>query len=313
MSWTVADIPDLNGRVAVVTGANGGLGLETARALAGAGAHVVMAARDQTKALAARDDIMNGRPRGSTEVVSLDLASLRSIETAASEIVGFHPKIDLLINNAGLMAMPEQRTEDWFEMQLGVNHLGHWALTARLMPALVAAGASRVVTVTSFARLGGQPVDPANPHLKGVYEPWSAYGQSKLANFHFAIGLQRDFERRDMTVSSLAAHPGLSHTDLQVRTVDEGGAGTTAAFWKWLAANFGMSPDRGALPQLRAGTDPRAKGGELYGPRFLGFGAAVRRPIIDHRGMEESIDTLWEVSRKETGTGLFEHLAGAAH
>jgi NAD(P)-dependent dehydrogenase (short-subunit alcohol dehydrogenase family) len=303
MSWTAADIPDLTGRIAVVTGANGGLGLESAKALAGAGAHVVMAARRQEKAQAAYQEIFDAHPSASVEIVELDLGSLDSVRKAAATISDGHPEIDVLINNAGVMAMPERRTADGFEMQFGVNHLGHWVFTAGLLKPLLAAPAARVVTVTSTAHHFGRPVDPDNPNLEGTYDPWKAYGQSKLATYHFALGLQQEFERRGLAAQSLVAHPGLSHTNLQVHAHEQGGAGRSAGFWRWLAAKTGMDAARGALPQLRAATDPTAKGGEMYAPRFVNAGAAVPRPIL-RPGNAKAIETLWEVSEKMTGEKL---------
>ncbi len=303
MTWTAADIPDLAGKVAVVTGANSGLGLESAKALAGAGAQVVMAARSQEKAQAAYAEIKAAYPEASLEIVELDLASLDSVRKAARSIAESHTQVDILLNNAGLMATPEGRTADGFETQFGVNHLGHWVLTAELLPALLAADAARVVTVTSTAHHFGRAVDPENPNLEGNYKPWKAYGQSKLANYHFALGLQDEFEKRGLAAQSLVAHPGLSHTNLQVRTADQGGAGRSAPFWKWLAAKTGMSAAEGALPQLRAATDPGAKGGEMYAPRFVNAGPPVRRPIL-RPGRDQGIETLWEVSERLTGQGL---------
>ncbi|MGI8726260.1 MAG: SDR family NAD(P)-dependent oxidoreductase, partial [Solirubrobacterales bacterium] len=221
MPWSTDDIPDLDGRTAVVTGANGGLGLETARELARRGAHVVMAARNQKKAASAQADISGDLSDASLEIVPLDLGSLKSVREAAAQINDSHEKIDILVNNAGVMAMPEGRTQDGFETQLGINHLGHWALTARLMPALLRAPAARVVSVSSTAHHMGTSVDPDNPHLKGDYGPWKAYGQSKLANLHFGIGLQRCFEDAGASASSLVAHPGLTNSDLQSHTVEE--------------------------------------------------------------------------------------------
>ncbi len=304
MPFTIADIPDLHGRVAVVTGANGGLGLASAKALAGAGAHVVMAARDQGKAAAAEAEILAAHPGASLEIVELDLASLASV-AEASELIGRgHPTIDILINNAGLMAMPPRTTADGFEMQLGVNHLGHWALTAQLLPALLAAPTARVVTVTSTARHMGRALDPANPHLIRRYKPWRAYGQSKLANYHFAIGLQQRFAAAGAPASSLLAHPGLSNTDLQATTVAQGGGGSLAGAAHVLSVRTGMTADRGALPQLRAATDPAAKGGELYAPRFVNNGDAVHRPILRRFHLQQAIDSLWEISTRETGIAL---------
>jgi len=304
VAWTTADIPSLAGRTAVVTGANGGLGLETARALAGAGAHVVMAARDQTRAKAAHADIVRGDASASLEIVPLDLASLRSVREASERILSRHERIDILVNNAGVMAVPERQTEDGFEMQLGVNHLGHYALTALLLPALLRAPAARVVSVTSTAHHMGRAVDPANPHLRGSYGPWKAYGQSKLANFHFAIGLQRRFHAAGRTASSLMAHPGLSDTDLQARSVQASGGGPSQKFFHVLAGRTGMTPAEGALPQIRAATDPRAKGGELYAPRFVNNGPPVRRPVLRRIGLARAIDKLWQVSERETGLKL---------
>ena len=301
MSWNTSNIPDLTGRIAVVTGANGGLGLETAKALAGAGAHVVMAARNQEKAGAAFGEITDAYPDASVEVVELDLGSLASIDQAATKIASGHRTIDILVNNAGLMALPERRTEDGFEMQFGVNHLGHWALTSHVLPNLLAADAARVVNVTSTAHHFGRAVDPANPHLEGTYSPWKAYGQSKLANYHFTLGLQREFEKHSARAISVMAHPGLSNSDLQKRTVAEGGPG---GMWVSLAERTGMSVERGALPQLRAATDEGVRGGEMYAPRFGNNGVPVRRPVLRRLGLDESIEKLWMVSERETGLKL---------
>jgi NAD(P)-dependent dehydrogenase (short-subunit alcohol dehydrogenase family) len=304
MSWTTSDIPDLTGRTAVVTGANGGLGLETAKALAAAGASVVMAARNQDKAATAAEQIRTSTPDASLEVVPLDLGSLDSVRAAAARIAAEHPTIDLLINNAGVMGIPEQATADGFEMQFGTNHLGHYAFTALLLPAVLRADAPRVVTVTSTARHMGRSVKADNPHLHGSYGAWKAYGQSKLANYHFAIGLQRRFEAAGTRAASLTAHPGLSNTDLQAVSVEQTGGGFSQKFFHSMAGATGMSPAQGALPQLRAATDPRAEGGELYAPRWVTNGAPVRRPILRRIGLSSSIATLWAVSEKETGITL---------
>lgn len=305
MSWSINDIPDLTGKTAVVTGANGGLGLHTAHALAGAGARVVVAARDPDKSAEAMRSLGQEHPGADTVLIPLDLASLQSVEKAAGAISGASPKVDILVNNAGLMATPERRTVDGFEMQLGVNHLGHWALTARLMPTLIAAGHSRVVTVTSFARMMASPVSTDNPHMEGRYQPWKAYGRSKLANLLFAVGLHREFARRGLAASSVAAHPGLAHTDLQVRTVAGGGTGVLGRFWKGAARTVGMDGARAALPQLRAATDPLVESGEMYGPRFMINGPAVRRPVL-RPGIPRDVDLLWEMSEEETGLSLFQ-------
>lgn len=304
MTWTSTDIPDLTGRIAVVTGANGGLGLETARGLAGAGATVVMAARNTTKAAAASDSIGADHPAATLELIELDLADLASIERAAKEILDRHQVIDLLVNNAGVMAVPEATTADGFEMQFGTNHLGHWALTAQLLPAILRADAGRVVTVTSTAHHTGRSIDPDNPHLRGNYGAWKAYGQSKLANFHFGLGLDAEFRAAGARAASLIAHPGLSDTGLQSTSVEATEGGWSQRFFHRLAGLSGMSPEHGARPQLRASTDPSASGGQFYGPLFVNNGPAVRKPVLRRFGLESAIATLWEVSERETGLSI---------
>lgn len=300
-NWTIEDVPDLSGRVGVVTGANDGLGLETARALAGAGAHTVMAVRNVAKAERAMSSIATQHPTASLELVHLDLGSLESVELAAATIASHHVQVDILVNNAGVMAMPEGRTANGFETQFGVNHLGHWALTAHLMPTIADSPETRVVTVTSTAHHFARAVGPDNPHMRGNYRPWAAYGQSKLANYHFALGLQGEFERLGMAAQSIAAHPGMTRTNLQVRTVEEGATGSSGRFAQTWAAKAGMSPSQGALPQVRAATDPLARGGEMYAPRYVTNGPPVRRPILRRIGLKKAIENLWRVSVEETG------------
>lgn len=311
MSWSTKDIPDLTGRTAVVTGANGGLGLETAEALAVAGATVVLAARDPEKTTAAEARIRAVAPDATLDVVPLDLGSLESVRGAAATIAARHPRLDLLVNNAGVMGIPERRTADGFEMQFGVNHLGPFVLTARLLPAVLGAE-GRIVTVTSTAHHMGRRVDPANPYLDGRYGAWTAYGQSKLANFHFAIGLHRRLTAAGAGAASLLAHPGLSHTDLQTHSVTETGGGSSQRFFEWMAAHTGMSAARGALPQLRAATDPTARSGQFYAPRFVNNGPPVRRPILRRVGLDRAIEVLWAVSEQETGETLDIAAAAAA-
>jgi NAD(P)-dependent dehydrogenase (short-subunit alcohol dehydrogenase family) len=301
MAWIPADdMPDQSGKVAAVTGANGGLGLETARELAGKGAHVVMAARNLDKAEAARASIISDHPHASLEVIPLDLGNLGSVHTAAEQILATHSTIDILVNNAGVMGIPERQTDDGFEMQLGTNHLGHFVFTAGLMPSLIRAGAGRVVTVTSTARHFGRPVDPDNPHLRGTYGPWKAYGQSKLANLHFALELQRRFEAAGLPLRSLVAHPGYSNTNLQAHSAQQSD-GLSQRFFHVMVDKVGMQASEGARPQLRAATDPAANGGELYAPRYVNNGPAVRRPLVGRSHSRKAMATLWEVSERETG------------
>ncbi len=311
MSWNATDIPDQRGRTAVVTGANGGLGLVTARELAGKGAHVVMAVRNQQKAAAAVEQIRAIVPDASLELIPLDLSSQASVKRATEQILVAHDQLDLLINNAGVMGISEARTVDGFEMQFGVDHLGHWTLSALLLPALLRTPGSRVVTVTSTAHHIGRAVNVANPHLEGRYGAWRAYGQAKLANFHFGLGLQRELDRKGAVTVSLIAHPGLSNTDLQAASVAGSGGGASQRFFHSMAQRTGMSPDDGALPQLRAATDPTAKGGDFYGPIFVNNGAPVRKPVLRRFGMDHAIAGLWEVSERETGVALDVSPSGA--
>ncbi|CAN5263951.1 SDR family NAD(P)-dependent oxidoreductase [soil metagenome] len=300
MAWTAALIPDQTGRIAVITGANGGLGLEMAREFARKNAHVVIAARNLDKARSAGAAIAAEIPGASLQVVRLDLGSLESTREAAAAILGDHPRIDVLANNAGVMATPEGRTVDGFEIQLGTNHLGHFVFTSLLLPALIRTPGSRIVSVTSTARHVGRPIDPQNPHLEGRYTPWRAYGQSKLANLHFAVELQRRLVAAGAKTASLVAHPGLSNTDLQATSVANTGGGASQKFFHGLAERTGMSPSMGVLPQLRAATDPTARGGQLYAPRFVNNGAPVRRPLFGRSMAREPAGVLWAVSERET-------------
>jgi NAD(P)-dependent dehydrogenase (short-subunit alcohol dehydrogenase family) len=294
MSWSMADIPDQSGRVAVVTGANGGLGLATATALAGKGAHVVMAARDQSKAVAALARLRAAAPGASAEIVELDLGSLESVEGAAGRILAAHSRIDLLINNAGVMATPPGQTADGFETQLGINHLGHWALTSRLLPAVVRARDARVVTLTSSAQHNGRRLDP---YPRGEYDRWRAYDDSKLANRHFAQGLDRQFRAAGLTAMALTAYPGFSRTDLFAHLTDATGL---RGLLLDVTRRVGMPVERGVLSQLRAATDPQAAGGVMYAPRWSAVGPPVRRRLV-RPGTDRAIRVLWALSRRLTG------------
>ncbi len=303
MSWTVADIPDLSGRLAVVTGASSGLGIETTRELVRRGARVIMAVRNRTTSEAARLSVMASVPHAAIELRDLDLASLTSIRAFAAELLTDRTPLDLLINNAGVMAIPRQTTSDGFEMQFGVNHLGHFALTAQLMPVLLAASSGRVVNVASSARFYGAPVDAADPHLTRGYDPWRAYGQSKLANVHFTVELDARLRAAGARLSAYAADPGLAATDLQARSVRETG-GRSQHFFLSIVERYGSTPLQGATPQLRAATDAHAIGGRLYGLRFLIRGAPVLVPMLPRERDAEARRTLWTLSERETGIAL---------
>ena len=300
MSWSTKDIPDLHGKVAVVTGANGGLGLASAKALAGKGAHVVMAARNQAKAAHARDEILGAHPSASLEIVELDLGSLASVETAAERIAAAYDRVDILMCNAGVMAMPQGTTDDGFDTQMGINLLGHWAFISHLLPTLVATPGARIVTLSSTAQHTGKAIDPTDPHMRKGFSPWGMYGQTKLAMRHLAVGLQEQFDQAGVDAKALSAQPGLTNSDLQSTTQSHGGGGALGAISESLVTFTGMSTDRGALSQLRAATDPDAPGGGYYGPLFATNGPPVRKPLI-RPGSDAAIKTLWEVAERETG------------
>jgi NAD(P)-dependent dehydrogenase (short-subunit alcohol dehydrogenase family) len=301
MSWKASDILSQSGKVAVVTGGNGGLGLQTASQLAAHGATVVIGARNLEKAKAARSQIESAVPGAAIETLKLDLCSLASIAAFAAAVKATHPKVDLLFNNAGVMAVKEGTTADGFETQFGTNHLGHFALTMHLLPALLAAPAARVISTTSTARWRAGKYDLTNPHMHGCYDPWDAYGLSKRANVQFALELNRRLKDRGLT--AYAADPGFSKTDLQVASVAANN-GLMQRFWLHTTNVMGQSAAMGALPQLRAGTDPAAVGGTLYAPRWITFGAPVVRGVGAGMRKPEQLVQLWEISERETGLSL---------
>jgi protochlorophyllide reductase len=299
-SWTLTDMPNQRGRVVVVTGANSGLGLAITEALAHAGAHVVMACRNLEKAEAARSRISATSPSGTTEVRQLDLADLGSVATFAEGFVADHAQLDVLANNAGIMALGEGRTVDGFEMQFGTNHLGHFALTARLLPTLMSTPGSRVVTMSSVGHRPGR-VHLDDPNFeRRKYSRWSAYFQSKLANVLFSNGLQRHLEEAGAPTISVAAHPGYTHTHLGL-----GGGGALNKINEYAAQVIGMSPEKGALPFLMAATDPGVAGGSFYGPHLLSWGHPVKEtPSRRARDLDDA-RSLWELSERLTGLRPF--------
>jgi NAD(P)-dependent dehydrogenase (short-subunit alcohol dehydrogenase family) len=247
----------------VVTGASSGLGLETAVALAAHGAHVVLTARNEAKGDDAVRRVLARVPEASVECASLDLADLVSVR-AFAERVGDRP-LDLLVNNAGVMAVPPRRTADGFELQMGTNHLGHYALTGLLLPALVARPGARVVTVSSFVHWFGS-LDFGDLMSELAYDPWRAYAGSKLANLLFMRELDRQARAAGLDLVSVGAHPGYARTNL-VAAGPATGRRLTGGVLRLGTALVGQSGRSGALPQLRAATDPEVRGGEYYGPR----------------------------------------------
>jgi NAD(P)-dependent dehydrogenase (short-subunit alcohol dehydrogenase family) len=293
-TWTSDDVPGQQGRLAVVTGANTGLGLETARVLAARGASVVLAVRDIEKGKRAAARIAATAPGADVMVQPLDLASLDSIRAATDELRAKHPRIDLLINNAGVMFTPKQTTRDGFELQLGTNHLGHFALTGLLLEQLLAVPGSRVVIISSLAHRIGARINFDDLQSERSYNRVGAYSQSKLANLLFTYELQRRLAGAHTTIA-VAAHPGLANTELTRNT-----PAITAFFY---ARVLSQPAAMGALPVLRAATDPGVLGGQYYGPG--GFFGARGYPNLAHssrQSHEAAIQRrLWTVSEKLTG------------
>ena len=272
--WSPSDIPDLAGRTAVVTGANSGLGKETTRELARAGARVVMACRSEARAQTARAEILRDVGEAEIEVGALDLADLGSVRRfaeAAPERLG---RLDLLYCNAGIMAVPRSETADGFETQFGVNVLGHFALVGQLLPLLLATEGSRTVWLSSLAAWSGS-IHLQDLQLARGYGRWTAYNQSKLADLMLAVEMNRRLQNEGAASVALAAHPGLSNTDLQTTSVEKTGSKVEGLLYSLTMDRVAMTPLQGALPQLRAGTDPRARGGAFYGPRYKVRGHAV--------------------------------------
>jgi protochlorophyllide reductase len=295
--WTLDSAPRQDGRLAVVTGGNAGLGLETAAGLAHLGARVVLACRSTAKGEAAAADLRRRVPGAAVAVRHLDLASLASVATFAEALLRDEPHLDLLVNNAGIMAVDHGRTEDGFELQLGTNHLGHFALTLRLLPALVAAPGSRVATMSSVGhRRGRLALDDLMGDVRG-YGRWRAYFQSKLANVLFTAELQRRLDAAGAPTIAVAAHPGGSRTDLGTE-----GTGLSNRLSSGVAAVITQSARVGALPILRAAVAPDVVGGEFYGPRFLLVGHPVRETPSRRARDAEDARRLWQVSEELTGT-----------
>jgi NAD(P)-dependent dehydrogenase (short-subunit alcohol dehydrogenase family) len=297
-TWTESDIPDQRGRVAVVTGSNTGLGFDTARILAERGATVVLAVRDLERGKRAAARIAETAPGAAVRIQRLDLASLASVRQAAAELTAQCPAIDLLINNAGVMYPPRQTTEDGFELAFGINHLGLFAMTGLLLPAMLPVAGSRVVTVSSVGHRIRARIHFEDLQLERSFDRVRAYGQSKLANLLFTYELQRRLAAADAGTSALAAHPGLSNTEL-VRNSPT----VLRALAVPLAPIVAQSAARGALPTLRAATDPGARGGQYYGPggpgEMRGYPKLVSSSAQSH---DEAIARrLWSVSEELTG------------
>jgi NAD(P)-dependent dehydrogenase (short-subunit alcohol dehydrogenase family) len=303
--WTEDQMPDLSGKTFVVTGANSGIGFEASRALAGKGATVVLACRSQEKGRAAIDAIRAQTPGAKLLLERLDLGDLDSVRALASKVLKDHAKLDVLINNAGIMAIPRLTTKNGFETQIGTNHLGHFALTGLLIGRLVESAPSRVVTVSSMAHTMGKfgALDANDLLLQTGYTKWGAYGRSKLANLLFAYELQRRLEARSSAVLSVACHPGYAATNLQAVGPQMTNSTFEKAFMSIGNAVLAQSAAAGALPTLYAATAPDVRGGDYVGPGgpFKMIGAPMKQK--SNRASHDALaaSQLWETSVELTG------------
>jgi NAD(P)-dependent dehydrogenase (short-subunit alcohol dehydrogenase family) len=302
MTWTIADIPDLSGRRALVTGATDGLGVETALALAAHGARVVLTGRNSAKGDKALARIRQAVPAADVAFDAADLSDLAQVRAMAAR-VGAEP-LDILVNNAGLMGLPKRReTADGFEMQLGVNYLAHFVLTGVLLDALRAGRMKRVVSLSSLAHVGGR-LHFGDLQSERRYSPFAAYGQSKLAMLMFALELQRRSDGHGWGLVSVAAHPGVSATNLiENMRAEDGRSSPGQRMAKVFTPLFSQDAARGALPQLLAATDPSVEGGSYWGPDgLLELKGAPKRAYIHRNATNPATSArLWEVSQALTG------------
>jgi len=296
-TWTIENIPNLNGKTIIITGANSGIGYEAAKEFSRKGATVIMACRNMDKAAKALIEIKKDIPNTDAEIMELDVSSLKSVKLFAETFKAKYTKLDILLNNAGVMMPPYGKTIDGFELQFATNHLGHFALTGELIDLLIATPGSRVVNVSSMAHMMGNMNfnDMMFENGKG-YTPSKAYGRSKLSNLLFTYELQRRFEAMNADTMTVAAHPGVSSTNLGRHVGNKG-------FFSLMFNNMSQTPDMGALPSIRACVDKDVRGGQYYGPgnfmNMTGYPVLVKSNSKSHNIKDAA--KLWELSEKLSG------------
>ncbi len=300
--WAERHIPDQSGKTFVVTGANSGIGYATTAALASKQAKVIMACRNRAKAEQARAEIASAVPKAQLDIVDLDLADLASVNACAHTLEQTYPRIDALINNAGLGWIKRTETADGYEMQLGANHLGHFALTCKLIPLLKQAPDARVISTASLAHYWGR-IHFEDLQLKQSYSRVKAYGQSKLANLLFGLELQGYFERNQLPIKSIIVHPGMAGTNIANSALEAGNHQAMAKIAEALTPFVTQSPQMGCLCTLYAATSPDAQGGRYYGPKyaFEMFGTPKPARIAKHARDPAIAKRLWDVSEQLTG------------
>ena len=299
-NWTVNDMPDLTGKVIVVTGANSGIGFEAAKEFARRGAQTIMACRSMDKAQAALDQIQAEIPNAPAEIMQLDLASQKSVRQFADAFKAKYDRLDVLANNAGIMMVPYGVTEDGFERQFGTNHLGHFALTGLLIDLLIKTPGARVVNVSSNAhRSGVMNFDNLMYENGDGYSPMGAYGRSKLANLLFTKELQRRFDAQDVNALALSAHPGISTTNLAAHMTNRWYIKILMPLFGWMMQSAAM----GALPTIRAAVDTAVTGGDYFGPKGSGERSGYPVVVQANDAAHNSADAqkLWQISEELTG------------
>jgi len=300
--WSWESLPDLSGKLAVVTGANSGLGYETTRMLAARGARVVMACRSVDRAEEAQTKIKADLPYARLEMIPLDLTDLGSVRKFATKFNAVHERLDILVNNAGIMAVPYQKTKDGFELQFGTNHLGHFALTGLIIDKLLATPGGRVIQVSSNAHKFGK-MNFQNLQWESGYQKWPAYGQSKLANLLFMFELSRRFKAGKHNAMSVAAHPGYADTNLQMLGPKLENSKVAEAVMKFSNKYFAQTADMGALPTVYAAGMPDVTCGEYFGPAgpLEMKGPPTRAEATRRARNLDDARRLWEVSEELTG------------
>ena len=300
-NWTQEDIPDLTGKVIVVTGANSGLGLESSKAFAANGATVVMACRNLTKGEKAKAEILQDQPGADLDLMQLDNASLESVKTFATAFKEKYDRLDVLLNNAGLMAIPRTETAEGFEMQLGVNHLGHFALTGMLLDVITKTPNSRIHNVSSSANYSGS-INFDDLMGEQNYGRWTAYGQSKLANVFFTFELQKRLAAAGHDTISNSSHPGLVMGNLQANSVAKSGTSGEGLMYRILGPVMGQDVRMGVLPQLYGSVATEAKGGVFYGPRTMNLRGYPAEKRVNKEAYDDSaLEQFWKVSEELTG------------
>lgn len=300
-NWTQKDIPDLTGKIIVVTGANSGLGFESSKTFAEKGATVVMTARNMTKGETARADILKVMPGASLDLIQLDVGNLASVREFAAAFKAKYDRLDILLNNAGVMAIPRQETPDGFEMQLGVNHLGHFALTGLLLDVITKTPKARIHNVTSSANYSGK-INFDDLMGKQNYSRWGAYGQSKLANVFFTFELQKRLTAAGFDTITNTSHPGLVLGNLQANSVAQSETKMEAVLYRIAQPIMAQDISMGVLPMLYGMTAEDAKGGAFYGPRTLNLrGYPAEKKANKAAYDDAALRRFWEVSEQLTG------------